>query len=147
MPAAFDSRSSASAFSAETGSRPEGSAPAARQRAAAPPPVIRYRGFAATASGREYTLSVAGEVRAPGEMAPARVFVVVIPHALFSSDEIRFQDAPNLCYSKLQRELAADAELEPGRPLSLTADELVDYRQSRQKGAPPRRAVSPIAQS
>ena len=77
------------------------------------PPSIRYMGFRCTNEGREYTLRVDGA-------GDPRVFTVTIPHTAFNSRQTRFQDAPDLCFAKLQRELAANAELPDGLHLVLT---------------------------
>jgi hypothetical protein len=100
--------------------------------AASPRPVsVRYLGFRSADDGREYTLRVDGA----GE---PRVFVLVIPHAAFVSRQTRFQDAPDLCYTKLQRELAKDPNLLPGR-LLVTAADLADYRELQTRRSPDRK--------
>ena len=97
---------------------------------------IRYMGFRSTGDGREYTLRVEGE-------GDPRVFVILIPHAAFSERRARFQDAPDLCYAKLQRELALDAALAPGKTLVLTAADLADYRDLQTKRSPERKRRRP----
>ena len=82
---------------------------------------MTYLGFSTTALGREYRLAVRD-----GE-AP-REFVIFIAHTTFAAGEARFQDAPDLCYAKLRRELVADPALQPSAALELTARELLDYR-------------------
>jgi hypothetical protein len=93
------------------------------------PPTVRYLGFRTTSEGREYTLSVADGLS-------SRVFVLLITHGAFASRETRFQDAPDLCFAKLHRELAADPHLVPGGSLRFTARELLDYRDARERRAP-----------
>jgi hypothetical protein len=97
---------------------------------------VRYLGFRCTGDGREYTLRVDGE-------GDPRVFVLIIPYAAFAERQARFQDAPDMCYAKLQRELAADAGLAPGRPLVLTAADLADYRDLQTKRSPDRKRRRP----
>jgi len=97
---------------------------------------IRYMGFRSTGDGREYTLRVEGE-------GDPRVFVILIPHAAFSERQARFQDAPDLCYAKLQRELTLDATLAPGKMLVLTAADLADYRDLQTKRSPERKRRRP----
>jgi hypothetical protein len=80
---------------------------------------MSYLGFQTTPEGREYSVRVGG-------VAP-RLFVLFIAHQTFASGEARFQDAPDLCFVRLRRELAANPELE-GTRLVLTAQELEDYR-------------------
>jgi hypothetical protein len=97
---------------------------------------LRYLGFVSTNEGREYTLRVDAE----GE---PRTFVLVITHAAFASREARFQDAPDLCFAKLQRELLAEPALVPGPRLVLTSSDLAEYRQAQTK-RPPERKTRPV---
>ncbi len=87
---------------------------------------LRYMGFRCTEEGREY------EVRVDGEGGP-RVFLLLIPYPAFNDRQARFQDAPDVCFSKLQRELAADAGLRPGAPLVVSAADLSEYRERQTK--------------
>jgi hypothetical protein len=64
-----------------------------------------------------------------------RLFVLFIAHATFAAGEARFQDAPDLCYAKLRRELAVDPELQPGATLVVTAQELLAYREEHRAPA------------
>jgi hypothetical protein len=85
---------------------------------------VHYMGFRITDEGREYTLRATNE-------AP-RLFVFLITHQQFQLGRARYQDAPDLCCSKLARALmddglAADHE----SPMVLTAAELADYRVGR----------------
>ena len=93
---------------------------------------MTYLGFRATPQGREYRVQVQGT-------EATRVFVLFIAHATFASGEARFQDAPDLCYAKLRRELLADPELVPGDSLVVTPQELVDYRVEHRPAANRRR--------
>ena len=92
---------------------------------AAPQPsrnvIVRYGGFRATARGREYTMHVADGLS-------SREFVLLITHQSFAAREARFQDAPDVCSSKLRRELAADPGLVPGDCMTVTTQDLADYR-------------------
>lgn len=107
---------------------------AARKR----PPAVSYLGFRTTDEGREYSL------RAGGDSEP-RLFVMLIRHEVFTSRQARFQDAPGLCFTKLQRALEADPELLPGARLVLTTEELFDYRAARETRAPERRRRAPAS--
>jgi hypothetical protein len=82
---------------------------------------VRYLGFKCTEEGREYSLRVDAN-------GVTRVFVLVITHASFAAREARFQDAPDMCFAKLQKALLADASLLPGPPLVLTSADLADYQ-------------------
>jgi hypothetical protein len=96
------------------------------------PPAVHYLGFRTTGTGREYSL------RVTGGLGP-RLFVVLIAHEVFASGEARFQDAPDLCFTRLQRDLAADPDLLPGPHLVLTAREILAYRTARERRPPPGR--------
>lgn len=109
--------------------------PAPRRR----PVAVSYLGFRVTEDGREYSL------RAECESEP-RHFVMLIPHAAFLAHQARFQDAPGLCFAKLERELAADPGFAPAARLVLTDAELLAGVKARE--APPvlrkrRHPVSP----
>jgi len=92
---------------------------------AAPQPsrnlIVRYGGFRATARGREYTMHVADGLS-------SREFVLLITHQAFADREARFQDAPDVCSGKLRRELAADPGMVPGDCMTVTTQDLADYR-------------------
>jgi len=100
------------------------------------PESVRYLGFESATDGRRYKLQV-------GAGDGARVFVFVIPHAAFAAREARFQDAPDLCFARLQRELESDAALVPGPPLVLTSVDFADYRDRQAKGSGERKRRRP----
>lgn len=104
------------------------------------PPAIFYVGFQTTRDGREYTLRVSGGTA-------QRVFVMLIENEAFASRAARFQDAPDLCFGRLQRELLADPDLLPGARLVLTAQELLDYQIRGAKRPPVRTRRQPIDQN
>ena len=93
---------------------------------------IRYLGFECTSEGRSYRLRVEGT----GE---PRLFTVTIPNAAFEARKARFQDAPELCFTRLQRELAANAELPDGLVFVVTAVELDEYREEQLRRSPDRK--------
>ena len=98
----------------------------------AKPPAVFYLGFRTTPTGREYQLRVAAQPE-------PRHFILFIPHAAFAAREARFQDAPDLCFAKLQRELEANPDLESGSRLVVTGQELELYRIARDHRPPGRR--------
>ena len=51
----------------------------------------------------------------------------------------RFQDAPDLCFARLQRELATNAELADGAHLVITPAELDEYRDAQLRRSPDRK--------
>ena len=106
-------------------------------RSASRPPAVSYLGFRTTNAGREYTL------RVTGGLGP-RQFVLLITHAMFASGGMRFQDAPLLCFARMQRDLAADPDLHPGPLVELTVEELVAFRRAGEKH-PQGRKRRPVA--
>lgn len=96
-------------------------------------PSIRYMGFECTKDGRAYRLRVEGT----GE---ARLVTITIPTAAFASRKARFQDAPELCYARLQRQLTDDPAFEDGLELVLTLEEMDAYREAQQSRSPDRKA-------
>jgi hypothetical protein len=96
------------------------------------PASIRYLGFRSTGEGRAYTLRVDG-----GETP--RVVTITIPHDAFASKQARFQDAPDICFAKLQRELALNADLPDGLELLVSRTEIDDYRDGQSRRTPERK--------
>jgi hypothetical protein len=92
-------------------------------------PTICYLGFRATADGREYALRVTDGLE-------PRFFVLLITHEAFATHEARYQDAPDLCFSKLLRDLEADPDLVPAPRLELTVRELREYSTARDRRPP-----------
>ncbi len=97
------------------------------------PLTIRYLGFECTSEGRSYRLSVdAGS-------QDRRVYSVSIPNEAFETRRARFQDAPELCLQRLQRELDANADLPGGAALLVTTADLDLYRDAQQRRSPDRK--------
>jgi hypothetical protein len=99
-------------------------------------PSVQYVGFRTTANGREYTLCASGGNE-------PRLFVLLIPGEAFVSNAVRFQDGPDLCFRRLQRELTADPDLLPGGGFVLTSEELLAYQAGRAQPANERRRRGP----
>ena len=98
-----------------------------------------YMGFTVNDVSREYKL----RVTTPG--TEARDFTVAIPNKAFLAQRVRYQDAPDVCFLKLQRALAGCAGL-PAARLTVTDGELEEYREShtaRPAKSAPRHSVSP----
>lgn len=96
-------------------------------------PTVRYLGFKNTEEGRAYQL----RVDSPEGL---RSITVTIPHQAFTTGQARFQDAPELCFAKLQRALAEHDELPDGLELLVGSAELEEFRESRR---PPERKKRP----
>ena len=93
---------------------------------------IRYMGFECTAHGRSYHLRVDGA-------GDPRLFTVTIPNEAFESRKARFQDAPELCFARLQRELVSNAELPDGLAFIITPAEIDEYRDAQLRRSPDRK--------
>jgi hypothetical protein len=84
---------------------------------------VEYLGFKAHKSTREYAL----RVRSLGE--DVRDYTLVIDNNAFLTNRVRYQDAPEICFLKLQRELDSCANgREPARTLKVTDADLEEYR-------------------
>jgi len=84
--------------------------------------LIQYQGFESKTLVREYRF----QVRLA--MADPREFTLTIPMEAFNCHRVRFQDAPDVCSLKLQRELAASANHPSLSHFRLSDAELDDYR-------------------
>jgi hypothetical protein len=90
-------------------------------------------GFECTSAGRAYRLRVDG-------VGEPRLFTVTILTAAFDTRKARFQDAPELCFARLQRELATNAELPDGLEFVITPAEIDEYRDAQLRRSPDRKA-------
>ena len=111
-------------------SSPPGTAPL--KKAVVRTPTIRYIGFECTSGGRSYSLRV-------DDGGEPRLFTVTIPNEAFASGKARFQDAPELCFARLQRELDSNADFPDGLELLITTGELDEYREAQQRRSPDRK--------
>jgi len=110
----------------------------------APPPkklalratTIRYMGFESTSEGRAYRLRVDGN----GE---PRLVTVTIPTEAFTLHKARFQDAPELCVARVQREIDSNGELRDGLELLFSLRELDEYREAMTHRPSERRSRAP----
>jgi hypothetical protein len=96
------------------------------------PATIRYMGFECTSAGRAYRLRVDG-------VGDPRLVTVTIANAAFETRKARFQDAPELCFARLQRELASNVDLPDGLALVITAAEIDEYRDAQLRRSPDRK--------
>lgn len=106
-------------------------------KVAARPLTIRYLGFECTSEGRSYRLRVDAGLETP------RLYTVAIPNEAFATRRARFQDAPELCFERLQRELEANAELPASARLVITTDDLDRYRDSQSRRSSDRKPRAP----
>ncbi len=84
--------------------------------------LVQYVGFKAKTLVREYTFRVR---HAKDELCE---FTLTIANEAFDSRRVRYQDAPDVCSLKLQRELATYANHPPKAHFRITDAELDDYR-------------------
>lgn len=86
-------------------------------------PVIQYVGFQLKPRGRDYSYRV---VDTRNE---AREFILTISNQAFVDRHVPYQDAADLCYQKLQRELFAETAERPlQRHFTISDQELDEYR-------------------
>jgi hypothetical protein len=85
-------------------------------------PHVEYVGFSADDIERRYMLQVRF---ATDEI---RDFVLVIPNEAFLSHRVRYQDAPEICYLRLQRDLAECGDSLPPDQQRVTDAEMDEYR-------------------
>jgi hypothetical protein len=94
---------------------------------------VEYLAFTAGEATREYHL----RVRQGTEFHD---FTVAIPNEAFLSGRVRYQDAPDICFLKVQREFAArEDEGLPDRSLSMSDQELEEYKVAHTPKNPGRR--------
>jgi hypothetical protein len=95
---------------------------------------VEYVDFRATEAVREYRLRVR-------QGADVHHVTVAIPNEAFLSGRVRYQDAPDICFLKIQQELAAGEEgALPAPALEMTDQELEEYRVSHAPKTPRRRS-------
>ena len=100
---------------------------------------VEYVGFTTKGATREYTLRVKQTVGDPHDVTLA------ISTEAFLSRRVRYQDAPDICFIKLQRELASCGETLPARHMSVSDAEIEEYRVAHAPKPPQRRPRPPLA--
>jgi S-adenosylmethionine:tRNA-ribosyltransferase-isomerase (queuine synthetase) len=87
------------------------------------PMSIQYVGFQVQPHGRDYSYHVLDPPSA------SRRFTFTISHQAFAEKHILYQDAADICYQKLQRELLAETGERPLQPYCTVSDQELDaYR-------------------
>jgi hypothetical protein len=98
----------------------------------------QYVGFTCTLSTREYSFVVR-------ELTETIEITFAIPNGAFTSRRLSFQNAPDLCWLKLHREMAVSADNPLKAHYRISDGELDDYHNSHQpksaKSRPHRPAV------
>jgi hypothetical protein len=86
--------------------------------------VIQYIGFQLKPRGRDYSYRVVDPKN------EAREFTLTISNQAFVERHVPYQDAADLCYQKLQRELSAESTERPlQRHFTISDQELDQYRE------------------
>ncbi|HET7294976.1 MAG TPA: hypothetical protein VFM88_21335 [Vicinamibacteria bacterium] len=99
---------------------------------------VEYVGFTATDSTREYSL----RVRHPAGQTTD--FTLVIRNEAFVSRRARYQDGPDICFLKLQREVLLFSGLKlPETRLDVTDADLEEYRAAHAPRVAQRRPKAP----
>jgi len=83
---------------------------------------IEYLGFTVKEGTREYKL------RARPRGGEYQAYTLAISNESFLAHRVRYQDGPDICFLKLQRELIACGETLPPLHHDVTDAELEDYR-------------------
>jgi hypothetical protein len=91
-----------------------------------------YLGFTVTKRARLYKLRVEG---IDGEVND---FTLAIPNRAFLEQRVRYQDAPEICFAKLERALNACEDASPASHLKVSNDDLDVYREAHTKSVPRR---------
>jgi hypothetical protein len=85
---------------------------------------IQYVGFQLKPRGRDYNYRVVSPKN------ETREFTLTISNQAFADRQVPYQDAADLCYQKLRRELAAETAENPvHQHFTISSQELADYRQ------------------
>jgi hypothetical protein len=98
---------------------------------------IEYVGFTSTEATRTYQLRVK-------EGADWYAFTLEIANQAFLDHRVRYQDGPDVCFLKLQKELAGcvDGGL-PAKHLSVSDADLLEYKDAHAPKPPQRRRTVP----
>lgn len=93
---------------------------------------MEYMGFATTTQGREYAFHVRFSSQ------DSRDYAVTIATEAFASHRVSYQDGPNICSSRLKRELTANPDVPTGRSFVIDEKEIIDQKRihKRRHGPP-----------
>ena len=99
--------------------------------------ILRYLGVIPQTDYLEYGFRIEEGVKDP------RLIVLTLESGFFKKYDLKFQEAPDLCYQKLLAELRNEtAELPVSPRFSVTASDIAHYRESHQTVKSPRRVQS-----
>ena len=91
---------------------------------------MEYMGFTSTTQGREYAFHV--------QFSPedSRDYTLTITSEAFSSRRVSYQDGPNVCSSRLKRELTANPDTPTGTSFLIEGKEIDDHKLRQTAEAP-----------
>ena len=94
---------------------------------------MEYMGFTSTMQGREYAFHV--------RFSPqdSRDYTVTIASEAFASRRVKYQDGPNVCSSRLKRELIANPDTPTGTSFLIDEKEIDHHKLIDISEAPKRR--------
>jgi hypothetical protein len=95
--------------------------------------LMEYMGFTSTTEGREYAFHVRFSSQ------DSRDYTVTIASQAFASHRVSYQDGPNICSSRLKRELAANPDVSAGTSFLIDEKEIDDHKLRHISEAPKRR--------
>lgn len=93
---------------------------------------MEYLGFRSTPQGREYGF----HVRFSQE--DSRDYTVTIAAEAFATRRVSYQDGPNVCSSRLKRELTANPDVPTGTSFLIDEKEMDDQKLRNMADAPKR---------
>jgi hypothetical protein len=93
---------------------------------------MEYMGFKSTTQGREYAF----HVRFSSE--DSRDYTVTIASEAFTTRCVSYQDGPNVCSSRLKRELTANPHIPTGTSFLIDDKEIDDHKLRQMAEAPKR---------
>jgi hypothetical protein len=100
---------------------------------------VEYLGFKVVGGMRSYLLRVRQAAESPVE------YTLSIPTEAFLAHRVRYQDAPEICFLKLRRELSARPEGLATSELNVSDAELEEYRLAHSPAPQQRRPKPPNA--
>lgn len=101
-------------------------------------PRSEYLGFSVNDTTRSYRLRVK---ELSGE---ERTYTLSIAKRAFLEQRVSYQDAPLICFLRLERELRDAGDSVPSSHMRITDNELAEYRDANTKKAPLLRPRKPV---
>ena len=100
---------------------------------------MEYMGFTSTTQGREYAFHV--------RFSPqdSRDYSLTITSEAFSSRRVSYQDGPNVCSSRLKRELTVNPDAPTGTSFLIEKKEIDDHKLTHTSETPKHPVSCPTA--